>query len=226
MRPIAILGVVSAIVALGASSPIDPGVVVEVRNLDGSIASDVEVRTVVIDESVNPATILKRQGGATSCRKIQNWFKWKLADDPTIREFLNDRDKKIDSTIGFSRMDKNFCFDGTVVSDSTGGDVEDANVLGEVTSSAKFAGFTYDGVVGGTVFNQYENYLGNGRGSHTSKQNVKITWKCPLAPCPAAQAPTFQKELYIRAFADGRAECRGGNFCRDDGKLPPLWNTI
>ncbi|KAK5075858.1 hypothetical protein LTR70_008779 [Exophiala xenobiotica] len=226
MRPGVIFAIFSAIVALGASSPIDPNAVVEVRNLDGTIATDFEVRTVVIDESVNPATVLKRQGGATSCRKIQNWFKWKLADDSTLRQFLNDRDKNIDSTIGYTRMDKNFCFDGTVVSDSTGGDVKDANVVGDITSSAKFAGFTYDGVVSGTVFNQYENYQGNGRGAHTSKQNIRITWKCPAAACPVAQVPIFQKELYIRAFADGRAECRGGNFCREDGLLPPGWNDL
>jgi hypothetical protein len=226
MLPSSILLVFSALVVLGATKPIDPGYAIEVRNPDGTIDTDVEVRTIVIDETLNPATILKRQGGATACRKIQNWFKWKLANDKGIRDFLLEKDRLIDSTIGYTRMDKNFCYDGNIVSDSTGGTVPDANVLGDVTSPAKVAGFTYEGIVPGTLFNQYENFNGIGRGSHTSKLNIKIGWKCPVAACPAAQVPTFQKELYIRAYNTGRAECRGGNFCRDDGKLPPEWDSI
>jgi hypothetical protein len=112
MRPGAIISTLLASAAFGSSSAIHR----DYRSLaGGSIESfsesprslDVElVRSVVVNDSVLPAGVLKRQNGAaTSCRTIHNWFKWKTFPDQ--QKYLPDIAKTV-TTIGWTRMDKTF----------------------------------------------------------------------------------------------------------------------
>lgn len=115
--------------------------------------------------------------------------------------------------IGSARLKKTWYYDGSTVSSSGGADPDKASLQGEATTLAQVLGFSWGGSVAGSDEDQFSPYKGNGKGAHYSSRTALLKWEVPIGGSLVAFKPTWSQELFLKGFADGKVECRGGQNC-------------
>lgn len=118
-----------------------------------------------------------------------------------------------DTPIGAARLKKTWYYDGSKVSNAAGEDPAKASLQGEATTIAQILGFSWGGSVPGSDQDDYSPYKGNGKGAHFSSRTAFLKWEVPIGGSLVAFKPTWQQELFLKGFADGKVECRGGQSC-------------
>ena len=118
--------------------------------------------------------------------------------------------------VGSARLQKTWYFDQHRVSNSGGSAPDKASLNGEAGEYAQLFGLHWGGVTGDSYSDGYAPWNGNGEGAHYSEDTASLKWEVPFASF-IAYKPEWPQQLYIKGFADGHVECRGGNTCKGVG---------
>lgn len=125
--------------------------------------------------------------------------------------------------MGTARLSKTWFWDGKAVQGGDGKDPPRAVLTGEVVDWTQWIGLSWQGISGGSDLEKYDPDLlpdhsvvggaEGGRFAHSSLRTATFNWKLVALNAIYTNEQWWRHELYIRGFANGKLECRGGHNC-------------